>query len=85
MTLLAADIGNSQTTVGLVRGGDVEAHWRVSTDEHRTSDEWGVLLRGLLGTDPRLRGIAVCSSVPTVTAFSVTVTWISPGRFGSSN
>jgi type III pantothenate kinase len=64
--LLCADIGNSQTTVGLVRGGDVEAHWRVSTDEHRTSDEWGVLLRGLLGTDPRLRGIAVCSSVPTV-------------------
>jgi type III pantothenate kinase len=66
--LLAADIGNSHTTVGLLSGGEVAHHWRVATDERRTADEWGVLLRALLSTpDPgRLRGVAVCASVPSV-------------------
>ena len=64
--LLCADIGNSHTTLGLVADGDVVAHWRVGTDDQRTSDEWGVLLRGLLPSDVSLRGIAVCSSVPGV-------------------
>ena len=48
MTLLAADIGNSDTVLGLLDGEEVVAHWRVSTDERRTSDEWAVLVRGLL-------------------------------------
>ena len=47
MTLLAADIGNSHTFVGLLDGEDVVADWRVATDERRTSDEWAVLIRGL--------------------------------------
>ena len=49
MTLLAADIGNSHTVLGLIDDGTVEAEWRVATDERRTSDEWAVVLRGLLG------------------------------------
>jgi type III pantothenate kinase len=64
--LLCVDIGNSHTTLGLVSDGEVTAHWRVMTDDQRTSDEWGVLLRGLLPADVSLRGIAVCSSVPAV-------------------
>jgi type III pantothenate kinase len=72
VTLLAADIGNSHTVLGLVRDGEVVADWRVATDARRTSDEWAVLLRGLLG-DPDspvdhadLTGIAVCATVPAV-------------------
>jgi type III pantothenate kinase len=68
-TLLTADIGNSHTTVGLLDAGRVLHHWRVATDERRTADEWGVLLRALLassGFDGRLRGVAVCSTVPAV-------------------
>ena len=49
MALLAADIGNSHTVLGLLDGEEVGADWRVATDERRTSDEWAVLLRGLLG------------------------------------
>ena len=64
--LLCADIGNSHTTVGLVSGGEVTAHWRVATDERRTSDEWGVLLHALLPAGQSLAGVAVCSSVPAV-------------------
>ena len=69
MTLLAADIGNSHTVLGLLRDGDVRAHWRVATDERRTADEWAVLVRGLLRDAPDgadVDGIAVCSTVPAV-------------------
>ena len=37
MSLLAADIGNSHTFVGLLDGDEVTAHWRVATDERRTA------------------------------------------------
>lgn len=67
MALLAADIGNAHTVLGLVSDGGVGAHWRVSTDARRTSDEWAVLLRGVLGEAMReVDGIAVCSTVPSV-------------------
>jgi len=69
MTLLCADIGNSHTVLGLLDGGEVRAQWRVASDERRTADEWGVVVRGLLretaaGDD--LHGVAVCATVPAV-------------------
>lgn len=67
--LLAADVGNSHTTIGLVSGGEVVDHWRVATDERRTADEWGVLIRALLASGdahPAVEGVAVCSTVPAV-------------------
>ena len=65
MTLLAADIGNSHTFIGLLDGEEVTAHWRVNTDERRTADEWSVLLRGLLAERADdVDGVAVCATVP---------------------
>ncbi|WP_017933200.1 type III pantothenate kinase [Nocardioides sp. Iso805N] len=65
--LLCARIGNSHTTLGLVRAGEVLQVWRVATDERRTADEWPVLLRGLLGDRlEEVDGIAVCATVPAV-------------------
>lgn len=73
MILLAADIENSRTELTLLGGLDAEpvAHWQVATSEHRSADEWAVLLRGLLEgsedvDDADLDGIAVCSTVPAV-------------------
>lgn len=67
MTLLVADIGNSDTVLALMADEDVVAHWRVSTDERRTSDEWAVLLRALLADAGRsVAGMVVCSTVPAV-------------------
>ncbi|GEP39041.1 type III pantothenate kinase [Nocardioides psychrotolerans] len=67
MSLLAVDIGNAHTVLGLVDEGVVGAQWRVATDERRTADEWSVLLRGLLGDlEDSVDGIAVCSTVPAV-------------------
>jgi type III pantothenate kinase len=74
MPLLAVDVGNAHTVLGLIDGGVVSADWRVSTDEHRTADEWAVLFRGLLGRHlggidgmDAIEGIVVCSTVPAVT------------------
>jgi len=67
MSLLAVDIGNSHTILGIISGGEVSADWRIATDERNTADEWAVLLRGLVGD--RLRevdGIVVCATVPAV-------------------
>src|SRR4051812_46758324 len=67
MPLLAADIGNSHTVLGLLDHGEVSADWRISTDDRRSADEWAVLLRGLLGDAiAEVAGIAVCSTVPAV-------------------
>ena len=67
MPLLAVDIGNSHTVLGLVHGGEVSASWRIATDERRTCDDWAIVLRGLLGERrPAVTGIAVCSTVPAV-------------------
>jgi type III pantothenate kinase len=70
MSLLCADIGNSHTTVGLLDDGDVLDHWRVSTLETRTADEWFVLLQGLIAQSASeasaVTGISVCSTVPAV-------------------
>lgn len=65
--LLAVDIGNSHTILGLLSGGEVAADWRVGTSAARTSDEWAVLLRGLVGPQiDAVDGIAVCATVPAV-------------------
>lgn len=67
MALLAADIGNSHTVLGLLVDGEVIADWRIATDARHTADEWAVLLRGLLGDRfADVDGIAVCATVPAV-------------------
>jgi type III pantothenate kinase len=69
--LLTFDVGNTETTLGLYDGRSLRAHWRVMTDVPRTSDEIGVLLRGLLaGVGIPLAGVTgavIGSVVPRVT------------------
>lgn len=67
MALLAVDIRNGHTSLGLLRAADVVSTWRVSSDPARTSDEWGVLVRGLVGEDAAdIDGVALCATVPAV-------------------
>jgi type III pantothenate kinase len=47
-TLLAVDVGNTNTVLGVFRDGELAAHWRIETVEGRTSDEYAVLLKTLL-------------------------------------
>jgi type III pantothenate kinase len=48
-TLLAVDVGNSNTVLGLWRGDTLERHWRLTTRRDSTSDEIALSVRGLLG------------------------------------
>jgi type III pantothenate kinase len=61
--LLAIDVGNTQTVLGLFEGSDLREHWRLATDRERTGDELGVLITGLLDPD-EVDGVSLSSSVP---------------------
>ncbi|MSO57476.1 MAG: type III pantothenate kinase [Thermoleophilia bacterium] len=63
--LLAVDVGNTQTVLGLFEGERLADHWRLSTDRARTGDELGVLLGGLLDLDG-IEGICLSSTVPAL-------------------
>lgn len=53
--LLAIDIGNTNTVLGLYQGGNLQANWRIATNKTRMSDEYIVLFKNLL----ELKGIDV--------------------------
>ena len=63
--LLAADVGNTQTVFGLYDGATLVEHWRVTTEEHRTGDELGILLGRLLDV-ATVTGICLSSTVPAL-------------------
>lgn len=74
--LLAIDIGNTNTVLGLFSAAkdaapaELVASWRITTTSHQTADEFGILLESLF----RLRGletgivdgIAISSVVPPI-------------------
>jgi len=67
--LIAIDVGNTQTVMGLFEGEELVDSWRLSTVRDRTSDEYRLFLAGLLRQDGyRLEdvdGVALSSVVPT--------------------
>ena len=63
--LLAVDVGNTQTVLGLFDGERLTEEWRLATDRERTGDELGVLLNGLLDPDV-VDGVCLSSTVPTL-------------------
>ncbi len=46
--LLAVDVGNSQTVLGLFAGSELMHNWRVATDVMRTADELAIMVFDLL-------------------------------------
>ena len=69
--LLTLDLGNTEITVGIFLGNDLEAHWRLTTNPDRTPDEWGSAIGGFLlqaGHSPNeVRAVCLASVAPTVT------------------
>ncbi len=64
--LLAIDVGNTNTVLGLYDGERMHVSWRVKTDARSTGDEMLLTIRGLLTDQPDVSGIALCSTVPSV-------------------
>jgi len=66
--LLAVDVGNTNTVLGVFRDRDLIANWRLTTARDQTVDEYGILTRDLFTIaklDPHeIRGVIISSVVP---------------------
>jgi type III pantothenate kinase len=66
--LLVIDVGNTNTSLGVFKGKELVAHWRLTTEHSRTGDEYGVQARNLFelaGLDFKtIDAIAIASVVP---------------------
>lgn len=71
MKLLAADIGNTNVTIGLFDGERLVHSWRAITRAAATPDEVAAMLTGMLGLDDHalseLDAVAIASVVPPLT------------------
>jgi type III pantothenate kinase len=70
--LLAIDVGNTHTVIGLFDGDHLVDHWRIATRVERTGDELGVLLANLFAfhapeADYAIESAIVSSVVPPMT------------------
>src|SRR6266576_2932932 len=66
--LLVIDVGNTNTSLGVYRGEELIAHWRLTTNPARTIDEYGVHSRNLFQLAhldfKAIDAIAIASVVP---------------------
>jgi len=70
--LLAIDVGNTETVVGVFQGEELNWHWRYSTVANRTPDELALLLGGFLEQQGlsftrQITGVSIASVVPDQT------------------
>ncbi|HMC37971.1 MAG TPA: type III pantothenate kinase, partial [Actinomycetota bacterium] len=70
--LLAIDVGNTQTVLGLFQGTDLSHHWRIATMGERTADELALLFGGFLEQEGlsfsrQITGVCIASVVPDQT------------------
>ena len=68
--LLAFDIGNSNTVLGVFRGDELLTNWRIETDPHKSADEYGMLVSQLFAYDKlnmdEVDDIIISTVVPSV-------------------
>lgn len=70
--LLAVDVGNTETMLGVFRGEELAWHWRMRTVPGRTADELALLFGGFLehqdlSFDRNITGVVLSSVVPQAT------------------
>jgi type III pantothenate kinase len=68
--LLTIDVGNTNTVLGVFRGEELIANWRLTTAHQQTVDEYGVLTRNLFTLADldreSIAGVMISSVVPPV-------------------
>jgi len=73
--LLAIDVGNTNTVIGIYDGDKLLAHWRLETKKERTADEWGIFIKELIKfsgfENATIDGVVISNVVPT-TFFALT-------------
>ena len=68
--ILTLDIGNTNIKTALFDGMEMRQYWRISTNRARSSDEYGIILMGLLSHEgisaSAVDGIIISSVVPQI-------------------
>ena len=68
--LLAVDVGNTNTKLGLYEDARLVASWRLTSRREQTADEYGVITQTLLAGQGLAPGVvtdvAISSTVPAV-------------------
>ncbi len=62
--LLAVDVGNTNTVLGLWHGTELVRHWRLTTRREATADEIALSVRGLLADGVSSSGLAAAGGRP---------------------
>ncbi|RKH59216.1 type III pantothenate kinase [Corallococcus llansteffanensis] len=66
--LLAIDVGNTNTVLGVYEGRRLLDHWRLETSARRSADEYGILVRQLFNWSSidatQVKAVVVSSVVP---------------------
>jgi type III pantothenate kinase len=81
--LLVADVGNTNTKIGVFDGPRLLVSWRLTSRREQTADEYGLFIETLLGTRgiraASIHGIAISNVVPPV---HQTLEWMCEQYFG---
>lgn len=81
--LLVADVGNTNTTIGVFHDRRLLVSWRLTSRREQTADEYGVLIETLLRTRgiqvQDITGLAISNVVPPV---QQTLEWMCEKYFG---
>lgn len=69
--ILVFDVGNTNIVLGVFNDSELAANWRLSTNRHRTADEYGIMLKELFsfsGIDmSRIEAVVISTVVPPLT------------------
>ena len=81
--LLALEVGNTNTKIGVYDGPRLAASWRLTTRREQTADEYGLFIETLLRSRSlerrQIDGVAISNVVPQV---QQTLEWMSEQYFG---
>ncbi|OEF95780.1 type III pantothenate kinase [Desulfuribacillus alkaliarsenatis] len=66
--LLVMDVGNTNIVLGMYEGKELRYHWRIATSREKTEDEYGILIKNLLGDKglelKQIKAVIISSVVP---------------------
>lgn len=69
--VLVFDVGNTNIVLGVYKGRELVANWRMSTNRHRTADEYGIMLKELFdiaGLEMKsIHAMVISTVVPPIT------------------
>ncbi len=83
--LLVADVGNTNTKIGVFDGDRLVGSWRLTTRREQTADEYGLFIESFLRTRDLgrhdIRGIAISNVVPPL---QQVLEWMAEQYFGTT-